>query len=104
MSDHVNDAVSRLRAWIRDYAHIKQPAFIADLTAVLDSLEAMRVWGAVVRRHAEEGLDNRAFFAEDKAGTPGALSGTLALREIGRMRQSLHAIVGAVIVHEEAGQ
>lgn len=30
------EAADRLRVWIRDYGHEKQPAFIEDLTAVLD--------------------------------------------------------------------
>jgi hypothetical protein len=32
----VLDVVGRLRAWIRDYGHEKQPVFIADLKMVLD--------------------------------------------------------------------
>lgn len=32
----------RLRNWIRDFGHEKQPAFIADLTAVLDELDMFR--------------------------------------------------------------
>lgn len=33
----VRDAVSRLQAWIRDFGDDKQPAFIADLRAVIDA-------------------------------------------------------------------
>jgi len=35
-SESVYDVVSRLRSWIRDYGHEKQPVFIADLKTVLD--------------------------------------------------------------------
>jgi hypothetical protein len=35
-SESVCDVVIRLRSWIRDYGHEKQPVFIADLKTVLD--------------------------------------------------------------------
>jgi hypothetical protein len=34
--EEITDVVGRLRAWIRDYGHEKQPVFIADLTTVLN--------------------------------------------------------------------
>ena len=36
IGDEIDDVVIRLRAWIRDYGHEKQPVFIADLKTVLD--------------------------------------------------------------------
>jgi hypothetical protein len=35
----VTEVAQRLECWIRDYRHEKQPAFIADLEAVLNSLK-----------------------------------------------------------------
>lgn len=35
----LDGAVERLRAWIRDFGHLKQPVFINDLTMVLDVLK-----------------------------------------------------------------
>jgi len=35
-SELVDDAVSRLRAWIKDYGYQRQPEFIADLKTVLN--------------------------------------------------------------------
>ena len=39
MSDEVYEAISRLKAWIRDYGHEKQPEFICDLETVIGALE-----------------------------------------------------------------
>jgi len=35
----VTESAQRLVCWIRDYGHEKQPAFIADIEAVLDALK-----------------------------------------------------------------
>lgn len=37
----VYEAVSRLRAWIRDYGHQKRPRFIADLKTVLNTISTV---------------------------------------------------------------
>ena len=38
----ITDAEVRLRAWVRDFGGTAQPAFVADLAAVLDECEALR--------------------------------------------------------------
>ena len=40
MSDIV-DTVNRLEAWVRNYGHEKQPAFIADLQAIIRAAKAV---------------------------------------------------------------
>ena len=40
MSDIV-DTINRLEAWVRNYGHEKQPAFIADLKTVIDAAKAV---------------------------------------------------------------
>ena len=40
MSDIV-DTVNRLEAWVRNYGHEKQPAFIADLQAIIRTAKAV---------------------------------------------------------------
>ena len=39
MSDMV-DVINRLEAWVRNYGHEKQPAFIADLRALIATAKA----------------------------------------------------------------
>lgn len=36
--DEIRAAAERLRAWLRDYGHEKQPAFVGDLKTVLDAV------------------------------------------------------------------
>lgn len=38
----MNDAHMRLRSWIRDFGHLNQPPFIADLEAVLAENQTLR--------------------------------------------------------------
>ena len=40
MSDLV-DEINRLEAWVRNYGHEKQPAFIADLRVLIDAAKAV---------------------------------------------------------------
>ena len=40
MSDIV-DTINRLEAWVRNYRHEKQPAFIADLQAIIRTAKAV---------------------------------------------------------------
>lgn len=40
--EHAIDASGRLAAWIRDFGHLKERPFIADLQAVIDSHERLR--------------------------------------------------------------
>ena len=40
MSDIV-DTINRLEAWVRNYGHEKQPAFIADLQAIIRTAKAV---------------------------------------------------------------
>ena len=40
MSDLV-DEINRLEAWVRNYGHEKQPAFIADLKTLIDAAKAV---------------------------------------------------------------
>ena len=40
MSDIV-DTINRLEAWVRNYGHEKQPAFIADLRAIIGTAKAV---------------------------------------------------------------
>lgn len=44
------EACGMLSAWIRDYGHLKEPAFIADLRTVLDSHAALRHLCVVMRQ------------------------------------------------------
>jgi len=37
-----DDAIQRLTVWIREYGHEKQPAFIEDLTTVLETIKDLR--------------------------------------------------------------
>ncbi len=39
---NVDDATNHLRCWIRDFGKLKEPTFIADLTAVLDENDRLR--------------------------------------------------------------
>jgi hypothetical protein len=38
MTDDTLESVGRLRAWVRDFGHLKEPVFIADLNRVLDAI------------------------------------------------------------------
>ena len=40
MSDIV-DTINRLEAWVRNYGHEKQPAFVADLRAIIGTAKAV---------------------------------------------------------------
>ena len=39
MSEELDEAISRLKAWIRDYGAEKSPVFIGDLETVIGALE-----------------------------------------------------------------
>ena len=39
MNEDLYEAISRLKAWIRDYGHEKQPVFIHDLETLIAALE-----------------------------------------------------------------
>ena len=39
MNEKLYEAISRLKAWIRDYGHEKSPVFIRDVEAVIGALE-----------------------------------------------------------------
>ena len=52
MSDMV-DVINRLEAWVRNYGHEKQPAFIADLRALIGAAKAAQR-AAEMLENAEE--------------------------------------------------
>ena len=39
MTEEQYEAISHLKAWVRDYRHAKEPAFIRDLETVLAMVE-----------------------------------------------------------------
>ena len=40
MNEELYEAISRLKAWIRDYGHEKQPEFIRDLETVIGMFDS----------------------------------------------------------------
>lgn len=39
MTESQYEAIAHLKAWVRDYGHLKEPAFIRDLETVLSMVE-----------------------------------------------------------------
>ena len=74
MSDIV-DAINRLEAWVRNYGHEKQPAFIADLKTLIGTAKAALQVAATLENaerimimHEDDEIESYAVPSQDVDG------------------------------------
>ena len=63
MSDIV-DTINRLEAWVRNYGHEKQPAFIADLRVLIGAAKAVSRAVELLQRAQRYNCGTKAFREE----------------------------------------